>query len=117
MTPDEVERLETAFNDPAAFSKVSAGEGNLMKQIKADEAAAETRKQELVNHAKQRVATLKDSYEGASLTSGSINMLAKRAGVLPDGKPNFAALERSIHDALNRKKMRKTGRTQPIKEY
>ena len=90
---------------------------DLMKQIQADEAAARARKEQMIDHAKKRVATLKNSYEGASLTSGAISMLAKRAGVLPDGKPNFAALERSIHSALERKQVRKSGQTGPIKEY
>ena len=117
MTPDEIERLTVFANRDPSQDKVQPGQGNLYKQLMADEAAAKSRRKEMISHAKDRVAKLSSSYGGESLSSGAINMLVKRAGVLPDGKPNFRALEQAIHGSLERKQTRKAGQAGAIKEY
>ncbi len=114
MTPDEIERLTAFANRDPSQDKVQPGEGNLYKQLKSDETAAKSRRREMINHAKDRVSKLANSYGGVTLSSGAISMLVKRAGVLPDGSPNFRALEQAIHGSLNRKQSRKTGQTGPI---
>ena len=114
MTPDEIERLTAFANRDPSQDKVQPGEGNLYKQLKSDESAAKSRRKEMINHAKDRVSKLANSYGGVTLSSGAISMLVKRAGVLPDGSPNFRALEQAIHGSLNRKQSRKTGQTGPI---
>ncbi len=114
-TPQEIERLSIVMNDPTYGTKVAAGEGNLTKQLAADEKAAKTRKKDMIDHAKERVNALKDTYGGVSISSGALTMLAKQAGVTSGGVPNWRDLERLIHDNMKRKQMRKAGQQGPIR--
>lgn len=114
-TPEEIERLSIVMNDPTYGTKVEPGEGNLTKQIAADEKAAKERKKDMVDHAKARVKALKNAYGGVSISSGALTMLAKQAGITPGGAPNWKNLERLIHDNMRRKQMRKAGQEGPLR--